>query len=196
MNKVYAFDFDGTLTKRDTLFCFLRFALGNKGFAMCMLRFLPMMIMAKIGLMEGGDVKQRILSLCFKDMPEATFAALCQRFAGSSKHLLRPKGTKLISQLASQPDTTIAIVSASVDTWVRPFFAQYPDIVMLCTAMEVSNGKLTGRFATPNCNKQEKVKRLLQRFPNRRQYYLVAYGDSSGDIPMLDLANEGHYREL
>ena len=38
MKKIYAFDFDGTLTTRDTLVEFIRYACGNRAFCWGFLR--------------------------------------------------------------------------------------------------------------------------------------------------------------
>lgn len=48
--KIHAFDFDGTLTNRDTLLEFIRFVRGDKAFFLCMLRYLPLLLLMKLGL--------------------------------------------------------------------------------------------------------------------------------------------------
>ena len=53
---------------------------------------------------------------------------------------------------------------------------------------------LTGNFLTKNCNNAEKVNRILESFPNRKTYYLIAYGNSSGDQEMLNMADESYFR--
>ena len=88
-------------------------------------------------------------------------------------------------------DRQVVIVSASIDNWVLPFF---PHVCVLGTQVEVAHDRLTGRFLTPNCYGSEKVRRLLQRFPDRQQYRLTAYGDSRGDREMLAFADEAHYK--
>ena len=56
--------------------------------------------------------------------------------------------------------------------------------------IEVIDGRLTGRFLTPNCYGQEKVRRILTLHPDRSAYHLTAYGDSRGDREMLAFADE------
>lgn len=67
-------------------------------------------------------------------------------------------------------------------------------VTIIGTKVQVVDGKLTGRFLTKNCYGEEKVRRLLEQYPNRKEYKLVAYGDSRGDHALLDFADEGHYR--
>ena len=65
---------------------------------------------------------------------------------------------------------------------------------MVATEPEIRNGRLTGRFATPNCKGAEKVRRILGLFPDRESYRLTAFGDSRGDREMLAMADEAHYK--
>jgi phosphoserine phosphatase len=44
-------------------------------------------------------------------------------------------------------------------------------------------------FISKNCYGQEKVNRLLEVEPDRKNYYLYAYGDSRGDREMLAFAD-------
>ena len=94
----------------------------------------------------------------------------------------------------AEPDSTVMIVSASINNWVAPFFREFPGIEIFCTRIDVAEGMVTGRFLSANCRRQEKVRRILALHPNRRSYWLTAFGDSSGDIEMLNFADEGYYK--
>ena len=90
-------------------------------------------------------------------------------------------------------------MSASAKNWIEPILdRQIPnrcDIEYLTTELETDeNGFLTGKFAVPNCNGSEKVRRIKEIFPNRSEYFLTAYGDSHGDKEMLAEADESFYR--
>jgi phosphoserine phosphatase len=62
--------------------------------------------------------------------------------------------------------------------------------------MEYQDGKFTGRFATANCNGQEKVNRINSYLDLKQYKPVFAYGNSSGDKPMLDMADHGFYRHF
>ena len=67
------------------------------------------------------------------------------------------------------------------------------DVFTAVIATEAETGperRLTGRFSTPNCYGQEKVRRFLEAYPMRAQYALCAYGDSSSDEPLLAFADK------
>ena len=188
MKQLFAFDFDGTLTTRDTLIAFIRYACGTPRFLLGFLLHAPLLVLMKLRLYSNGKAKQRLFSWFFRGMPIETFDALCQSFALSHRHLLRPETVRLLQQALSE-GSEVLIVSASIDNWVQPFF---PTVTVLGTQIEVIDGRLTGRFLTPNCYGQEKVRRILALHPVRSSYRLTAYGDSRGDRELLAFADEAH----
>lgn len=188
MKQLFAFDFDGTLTTRDTLIAFIRYACGTPRFLLGFLLHAPLLVLMKLRLYSNGKAKQRLFSWFFRGMPIETFDALCQSFASTHRHLLRPETVRLLQQALSE-GSEVLVVSASIDNWVQPFF---PSVTVLGTQIEVIDGRLTGRFLTPNCYGQEKVRRILALHPVRSSYRLTAYGDSRGDRELLAFADEAH----
>ena len=188
MKQVFAFDFDGTLTTRDTLIAFIRYACGTPRFLFGFLLHAPLLVLMKLRLYSNGKAKQRVFSWFFKGMTIETFDALCQDFARTHRHLLRPDTVRILEQALTER-AEVLIVSASIDNWVQPFF---PSVTILGTQVEVIDGRLTGRFLTPNCYGQEKVRRILALHPDRSAYHLTAYGDSRGDRELLAFADDAH----
>ena len=186
--KLFAFDFDGTLTTRDTLIEFIRYACGTARFLLGFLLYSPLLVMMKLRLYSNGKAKQKVFAHFFKGMTIDAFDTLCQDFASTHRHLLRLEVVSQLEQALSE-GAEVLIVSASIDNWVQPFF---PKVKVLGTQIEVIDGRLTGRFLTPNCYGQEKVRRILTLHPDRSAYHLTAYGDSQGDRKMLAFADEAH----
>ena len=195
MKKIVAFDFDGTLTTKDTLLEFIRFAKGSKGFWVGFLRYAHLLVLMKLGLYLNWKVKQKVFAHFFEGMRIEVFDELCQRFAQNHQYLLRSKGIETLYQ-ALNDGIEVMIVSASIDNWVRPFFENLSNqsILILGTQIEVKDGLLTGRFLTKNCYGQEKVNRIMALYPHREDYHLTAYGDSRGDKELLAFADESHYK--
>ena len=190
MKKIYAFDFDGTLTTKDTLIEFIRYAKGSMALGLGFMRYAHLLVLMKIGLYPNYKTKQKVFAHFFKDTTLDDFNALCKAFAASSSHLLRPNAIEAINH-AIKEGSEVLIVSASIDNWVQPFF---PQEKVVGTQIEVIDGKLTGRFLSKNCYGQEKVNRILSLYPNRQDYHLTAYGDSRGDKEMLAFADESHFK--
>ena len=190
MKKIYAFDFDGTLTTRDSFLEFIRYVCGNWALCKGILRYSPLLVLMKLGYYPNWKAKQKVFAYFFKGMPLKDFAQQGRLFALDRQHLLRPQGVDMVKQ-AQAGDAEVLIVSASIDHWVQPFF---PEVKVVGTQVEVEEGCLTGRFLTKNCYGQEKVNRILALYPHRNEYELIAFGDSAGDKELLAFADEAHYK--
>ena len=196
MKRIAAFDFDGTITRKDTLIEFLRFAGGSAQLYAVLALNSPLLVMMKLKLYSNQKAKEKIFAHYFKDMPVEQFDDLCRRF-------FEKKGQSLIyadakAQIAKHKDQDdeVVIISASIENWVRHFADALKADTLLATQVEVQEGKLTGRFLTVNCYGKEKVERLLSVYPERENYCLIAYGDSRGDKELLQLADEQHYKQF
>lgn len=189
---LFAFDFDGTLTKKDTFGKFIVFACGyRKCFVGLLLHFLPIIKML-LHRESSSRVKEQLFTHFFAGMPLSDFDALCRDFAASQPGLIRDGAREALKSACEQG--VALIVSASVENWIRPFFSSLP-LCVISTKIEVSaDGFLTGRFLGANCRGEEKVRRILKQFPNRADYILVAYGDSGGDRELLAFADEAHFK--
>ncbi len=220
LQNISAFDFDGTLTTRDTLLLFIRHARGWWALFGGLLLFSPLLVLMKLHLADNGRTKERLFRHYFRGMLERDFDALCQSFARSHTHVLRTAGLRTIQQALDRGDRVV-ILSASIDRWVeaclRPFLVSSSQFQVLGTEIEVVDGRLTGRFATPNCYGPEKVRRLkefLKKVSPRGDVegatkvslrgdvegalegtpFIIAYGDSRGDKELLAYADESHYK--
>ena len=188
---IAAFDFDGTLTTRDTLPLFIIHARGWKRFAYGMFLLSPMLCGYLSGLITNGEAKQRLFTHFFKGMPYKDFRLYGETFSKKAEKHVRKKTLDLLNSHKRQGHA-VYIISASIEEWIQPWAKQHGVDKVIATQAEVDKeGTLTGRFRSPNCYGQEKVRRLSEEIPCREDYYLYAYGDSKGDIPLLKLANEG-----
>ena len=220
LQNISAFDFDGTLTTRDTLLLFIRHACGWWALFGGLLLFSPLLVLMKLHLADNGRTKERLFRHYFRGMLERDFDALCQSFARSHTHILRTAGLRTVQQALDRGDRVV-VLSASIDRWVeaclRPFLVSSSQFQVLGTEIEVVDGRLTGRFATPNCYGPEKVRRLkefLKEVSPRGDVegatkvsprgdvegalegtpFIIAYGDSRGDKELLAYADESHYK--
>lgn len=192
MRRVTVFDFDGTLTTRDTMFLFIVFVKGWWRLLLGLFIHLPLLVLMKLHLYNNGRCKERLLSYFFKGMPHSEFADYGKAFRPVIEKHLRHDVLEHLQQHIADGDNTY-IITASIDEWVRPFAETLNITGLLATQMEVdADGYLTGRFATRNCHGNEKVWRLIQVEPNRNEYYLTAYGDSSGDKAMFHEADRSY----
>ena len=110
------------------------------------------------------------------------FDNLCVAFAKTHSAFIKSDGLDAVKNALK--NGTCVIESASAKNWIAPFFenlVQKDSIEYLTTELETDeNNFLTGKFSTPNCKGIEKVRRIKERFPERKKYTLTAYGDRGG----------------
>lgn len=197
MSKIIAaFDFDGTITNKDSLWEFLTFYLGRKRLLIQIAKEFPLLACAKMGLASSSQAKEQLFYNIFKGVSISEFRKLCNEFKLLAKSFLRQDAIETIQSHLSKKDTVI-VITASPTEWVRPIAEELginPNNV-IGTELEISeSGLLTGKFNGANCKGKEKVSRLLTIYPDRSSYTLIAYGDSKGDKELLSFADQGFYR--
>lgn len=192
MKKLYCFDFDGTLTYKDTMFLFLKFYNPSK-FYFQFAKHTPLFILLKLGLLDAENVKKSFISGVLKGEKKEKLEKKAQKFADENyPEIFRENALEFIGNI-DRENTESLIISASLDIWAKPF-AEKLKIKLLSTEAEFTNGVFTGNFATKNCNGNEKVNRIKKEIESRKFDKIIAFGDTSGDKPMLDFAHESHFK--
>jgi HAD phosphoserine phosphatase-like hydrolase, family IB len=192
--KVYAFDFDGTLTKKDTFLAFIEYAKGYGKTFWGFFLFSPILILMKLRLFPNWKAKQMVFSWFFKGMNINEFNQICHEFADRNQRIIRTEGWDTIRKALANGEQVI-IITASIENWVKPFFKEFGNQIKVeGTKIDVRINQITGQFLTQNCYGVEKTKRLKEVFPYRQAYELIAFGDSNGDRYLLNEADESHYK--
>jgi phosphatidylglycerophosphatase C len=190
---VVAFDFDGTLTVRDSYTAFLKWRAGPRRHAAGMIRLIPAAL-AYLVHRDRGRIKAAATREFLRGVPrerlEADARAFAERF---SRSLLRPDAMATWKRWRGEP-VRLAIVTASPELVVAPFARGLGADVLIGTKL-VFDGqdRVTGAFSTPNCRGPEKVVRLKAAFGPDFELK-AAYGDTGGDREMLAAAELPGYR--
>lgn len=189
------FDFDGTITSKDSLLEFIKFASGKVGFLLIMGLFSPVIFYYVFVKKDGEIAKMKVLSYLFKGKSKDELSGKGNEFAEKIiPNILLPKALNEIETFKAKGDRII-VISASLEIWLKPWTDKM-GLELLCTKMEFIDGKFTGKFSTPNCNGQEKVNRIKSLLNIDEYKPVYAYGNSNGDKPMLGLADKTFYREF
>lgn len=190
---IVAFDFDGTLTTKDSFTAFLRWRTPPGRWALGGLRLLP----AALGYLahrDRGRIKEAAVREYLYGVTRERLEADARRFAElHSRRLLRPDAVMAWKRWRDET-VRLVIVTASPDIVVAPFARGLGADDLIGTELEFdAQGRATGAFATPNCRGPEKVVRLIKAFGDALRIR-AAYGDTDGDSEMLAAAEEPYFR--
>jgi len=190
---IVAFDFDGTLTVRDSFTGFLAWRVGRGRHLAGLARLAPAVV-GYLSDRDRGRLKAAAVREFLAGLPRAAVEQEAQAFArATSASLLRPDALAAWRRWGAQGAQRV-IVTASPELTVAPFARDLGADALIGTRLAVdAEDRITGELASENCRAEQKVVRLRERFgPDVR--LAAAYGDTSGDTEMLAIAEERGYR--
>ncbi|HLK27197.1 MAG TPA: HAD-IB family hydrolase [Puia sp.] len=191
--RIAFFDFDGTITTKDTLLEVIKFQKGNFLFYLGFLLNSPFLIAYKLKIILNSTAKEKVLSFFFRKTPLSSFQEKCDEFADNKlPEFIRAKALAEINKL-KELNAEVVIVSASAKNWLQKW-ADEIGVKLISTNLEIKNDKLTGKIDGENCHGEEKVKRIKSVYDLSQYDEIYCYGDSSGDKPMLALATFSFYK--
>ncbi len=193
---VAVFDFDGTLTRRDSLLPFLWHVAGPARFVWNALVLLPTLLRYVLGTLENGPAKERVLGQFLAGKPTGEIQAIAESFAAERvPSLLDPEAVRRLHWHQEQGHTTV-LVTASPELYAKLWAEAEGFDRALGTRLETQDGVFTGQFATPNCYGPEKTRRLETEGPDLRGATIYAYGNSRGDRELLGMADQEFYQSF
>lgn len=187
------FDFDGTITSKDTLAEIIKFSKGKMRYYTGLLILSPVLIAYKIKLLSNHKAKEFMLQYFFGGTLLSDFNAVCKEFTKIKlPSLLRKQALQEIRKHIENK-TKVVVVSASPVNWVKPWCDQY-NLDCIATCLEVKNDTITGKISGQNCSGQEKVNHITSNYMLKTYSDIYAYGDTSGDLPMLGLSTHKFFK--
>jgi phosphatidylglycerophosphatase C len=186
---VAAFDFDGTLSRRDTLVPFLRQARGTGR----LVRALASAIARRL-TRDRDALKVALVGELFRGWPAERLEALGRAYVPTLLEGMRPEGLERLRWHQSEGHATV-IVSASLGAYLRPLADRLElDAALAVELVASGDGTLTGDVVGGlNTRGPQKVARLDTwldaRYGPAHDVELWAYGDSAGDEALLARAD-------
>ena len=189
-----AFDFDGTLSFRDSFTAFLAWRGGPLAYAAGLLRLAPASL-AYLAHRDRGRLKAAAVRVFLSGLSREQLQAACDDFASSplGRRLIRPDAEQRWREWQAS-GAELVIVTASPEEVVAPFARRLGADRLIGTRLLYDfAGRVAGAFEGDNCRGPEKVVRL-EAIYGKDVRLAAAYGDSSGDRELLELAEEKGYR--
>jgi phosphatidylglycerophosphatase C len=190
---IVAFDFDGTLTVRDSFTQFLRWRAGRRGWALGLVRMAPATA-AYARNRDRGAIKAASVAVFLKGTSRTDLEADAAEFVTRVwDRFMRPDALEAWDDWGRRGAHRV-IVTASPSITVAPFARRLGADALLGTDLTFdANDRVTGGFSSLNCRAGEKVARLREAYgPDVR--LAAAYGDTSGDTEMLAIAEAPGFR--
>lgn len=186
---VAAFDVDNTLTVRDCVVPFMRSVAG----------------VSRLTRVVFSDIGQTIGSIRKRDRDSLKIKFVQGVFAGRDAREVEALGIQFASKVADgwlrgdvaarmrwhqDQGHVVILVSASLGAYLHPLGDLLEVDAVLCTELEEVSGVLTGKLIGQNCRGAEKAVRIQKWCLDSGMTsddLVYAYGDSSGDVQLLDL---------
>ncbi len=173
-----AYDFDGTIYDGDSGMDFVKYALSKRPFLVLfhLLKCTKPAIEYKLGKIDFKTAKSKVFSFVSKidNLEEMT-----KSFAEKNKH-------KIKMYYPDNKKEDDIVISASLDFYLLPLCKAIGLSNVMCTKYDVKTGSIVGE----NCKGEEKVKRFEEVY-GKDAIIENAYGDSKGDIQLLNRAQKG-----
>jgi phosphatidylglycerophosphatase C len=187
------FDFDGTITDRETMPDFMRAAVRPHRLWLGSILLLPFIFGYRARLVSGTLVRRAICGFGFWRIPALELEEHGLRFARDVlPATLRPEAMERIAWHKRRGDTVV-VVSGGLDLYLSHWCHEH-GIELLCSALEQREGRFTGRYRGRQCVGDEKARLVRERFPPSQFSRVFAYGDTPEDRELLALAHEPYYR--
>jgi phosphatidylglycerophosphatase C len=189
------FDFDGTLTTKDTFFGFNKFLCGKPKFYLGLLLYAPYIALFLLKILNADYLKRTLLYFYLKQYTQAHITNVAERYYEHmlNNNILRKELIATLNGFVTDTNTDVAIVSASPAVWLLPA-CNALGTKCIATQLEFNaQGYFTGNFIGLNCNDEEKVQRIKQTYNLNNYTHIIAYGNSIHDAPMLALAHQQHW---
>lgn len=193
-SRLVLFDFDCTLTIRDTIWPFTTFLLkqNQRGYTVRLAAFCLSGLL-RIHVISNHYFKKGLAALLVRGRSTQEIELIAERFHNAylERILNRTVVRSLVEHMVHSDE--IYIVSSNFDFLLKPLQKRWNLAGIIATRTEVLNGIFTGRLVGNACHGKEKVARVIECFGPTITKEAVAYGDSASDAFLLDSVKDGYW---
>lgn len=186
------FDFDGTLTTRETFPDFMRYAIARPRLLVGGVLLAPVVFGYRRGWVAGNPTRASIVQVGLRGVDASHLRVQGQAFARDVlPGVLRVEAMARLAWHRERGDRVV-VVSGGLDVYLAPWCAGQ-GVELLCSVLAERGGRITG-YAGPQCVGEEKVRRVHALCDLQAYAAIHAYGDTHEDLAMLAMAHHRTYR--
>jgi phosphatidylglycerophosphatase C len=186
---VAAFDVDGTLTTRD---CVTPFLWRVAGFRLVLALARHPLAVAVALVRRDNDRLKGLACSALRGVDASDLQQRGELYAREIHDTMLRPDTSARLHAHRQRGHAVVLASASLEAYLAPLGRLLETDGVVCTQLETGpDGRLTGRLHGANCRGPEKARRLRSWLETKglAEAELWAYGDSNGDVELLELAD-------
>lgn len=187
------FDFDGTITVRETFRDFLEFSAPRSRLAVGQVLLGPMVAGYKLGWVSAQAMRARAVRVALANMQIVRAQVLGEKFAAEVlPRMLRSDVVERIKWHKTAGDRVV-VVSGALEVFLKPWGEQH-GLEVIGSQLEARGDRLTGRYAGPQCVAEQKPIRVREMMSPEDYPKVFAYGDTSEDFELLRMAHVRMFR--
>jgi phosphatidylglycerophosphatase C len=182
------FDFDGTLTTRDTIWPFGLFLArsAHADSSSKAIRLLLLIAFLKFRVLSNDQFKRRFCDLLLRNRSEQEMRDIADAFASSVADTIVNQETVDAMRRHLHNGDQVYILSSNFSLVLRPWQQTWGAAGVIATEAETADGCFTGRVVGRACDGREKLSRALALFGAERLEQATAYGDSRSDRYIME----------
>jgi HAD superfamily phosphoserine phosphatase-like hydrolase len=151
----------------------------------------PIYLAYKLKHITHHEAKQAVIKHYFGDWKKEAFIEAAQHYAQYVvPTIIRPEALNRIRWHLNKGHT-VAVVTGSLEILLSDWCTGL-GIDLLATGVDLNSAYIG--LSTHNCFKEEKVKRIQEKYVLESFELIYAYGDSNGDREMMALADKQFYK--
>lgn len=190
--KLFAFDFDKTITKSDTILPICRFIAEHynsiSSFRIIQINF----FLFRLKIISSKKFKEKIVLHLLKGKSRDEIEIIISNFL--TKHfdeLFNKEITDLISREKNSGNKVI-IVTSNIELFVNPVKKLLSADEVFGTKIKINEGIIEAEIEGENCSGIRKAK-IVNEYKSKFHFEkVIAYGDSIGDYKMLEVSDESY----
>ncbi len=185
------FDFDGTISTRDTTWDFISQACGKRRAFYGFIHLSPIYLDYNLKRITHHEAKQAVIKHYFGDWEKEAFIEAAQHYAQYVlPTIIRLEALNKIRWHLNMGHT-VAVVTGSLEILLSEWSTGL-GIDLLATGVDLDSAYIG--LSTHNCVNEEKAKRIQKKYVLKNFEIIYAYGNSNGDREMLALADKQYYK--
>ena len=187
------FDFDGTITTQDTYTKFIIASTSKFRLVLGYIFLFPVILLYKCNIFPASKLRQIITWVSFKNRKKSDISSIATDFVNNYlPTVIRSNMLQKIKWHQKNGDE-VYVVSASLSPYLDLWCSEH-GIKVLCSELELINGKFSGKYISGDCSGHRKVSTIHSKLNISAFNKVFAYGDTNDDLAMLSLADVKYFK--